>query len=230
MTTAALDTSHGASLAIQQDGLPVMQSTMPVRGREADRDLVPWLEAGLTSACLGLGDIRRWTVGTGPGSFSGIRTGMAMVKGICGVTGAAYRGIPSSVALALQATAGCAGSTVVGVLHDGRCGQIILSRFRWTGCTLEVLQEAAAESPAELAGVRLGCDRYVTAQAERVLPMLPEPLRGRIACVPTPEARWLLGAPGWEWPEDALAMEISMEPVYVRPAVFVAPQPAHRQV
>jgi tRNA A37 threonylcarbamoyladenosine modification protein TsaB len=228
MIAAALDTSHGASLAIRQPGLPPVEATVPVRSRDAERELVPWLQSGLARAGLAVGDIRRWTAGTGPGSFSGVRTGIAVVKGICAVTGAAYRGVPSSVALALEASAGEAGPVSVGVLHDGRCGQVILSRCRWTGTVLEALGGAAAEYPGELDGERLHCDRYVTAQGELILPLLPESVRRRVLCLPTPAARWLLEAPGWGWPDSVAAMEASTEPVYVRPAVFVAPrqQPA----
>lgn len=226
MISAALDTSHGASLALRRDGgATAVHAALPVRGREADRDLVPWIRASLAGAGLGVADVQRWTVGTGPGSFSGVRTGIAVVKGICAVAGAPYRGLPSSLALALQAVSGMASPGVIGVLHDGRCRQVIITRFCWTGSVLEVLSPAAAESPAELDGARLACDRYVTAMGDVVLPMLSAGPRARMLCVSTPDAGYLLDVPGWGWPVDAGAMEASTEPVYVRPPVFVAPLP-----
>jgi len=224
MISGALDTSHGASLAVRgADGALAVQAALPVRGRETERDLVPWMQANLAAVGLGVGDVRRWTVGTGPGSFSGVRTGIALVKGICAVTGAAYRGLPSSVALALQGAAGGAPPLAIGALHDGRCRQVIITRFRWTGLVLELLSDAAAEFPGDLGDERLACDRYVTPMGEVVLPMLAAGLRDRALCVSTPEARCLLDAPGWGWPADEGAMEASVEPVYVRPPVFVAP-------
>ncbi len=224
MTEAALDTSHGASLAVLREGCVVFEASLPVRGREADRDLVPWLRAGLAAAGVDARDVERWTVGTGPGSFSGLRAGIAIVKGICTAAGTPYRGIPSSVALALEASAGRGGPLWLGVLHDARCGQVIVTRFLWTGARLEAPLEASVEEPGELETERLRCDLLVTAQAETVLPMVPAPLRPRILAVATPAARWLALAPGWGWPGDAAAMERSAEPVYVRPPVFVAPQ------
>lgn len=224
MINAALDTSHGAALAIAADGRVVYSGNLAVRGRDNDLDLIPWVETALAQAGVGPGDIGGWTVGTGPGSFSGVRTGIALVKGLCAVTGAAYRGLPSGVALALGLDLP-ASIVRLGVLHDGRCGQVILSRFCWVDGRLRPQGEAAAVDPGALAGADLACDRYVTVQADLVLPMLLPETRERTASMPVIDARHLLDPLGWDWPVSAAAMEASAEPIYVRPPVFVAAKP-----
>ena len=183
MITAALDTSCGASLALASEDRIIFQGTLPGSQREADRDLVPWVLAGLAQAQVEAPAVRRWTVGVGPGSFSGVRTGIALVRGVCAVTGAAYRGVPSSTALALALAAEFAGAGSIGVLHDGRCGQVILSRYRWTGESLQAVGPASAEAPADLAGRELLCERYVTVHGPLVLPLLPEAIRAATTAV-----------------------------------------------
>lgn len=225
MIAAALDTSCGASLALARDERVVFTAALPGRQREADRDLVPWVQAGLAQAGMAVTEIGRWTVGSGPGSFSGIRTGIALVRGVCAVTGAACRGVPSSMALALAlAERGGVGERI-GVLHDARCGQVILSRYRWAAGSVFALGPASAETPADLAGAALLCDSYITVHGAEVLPLLPEPIRRATRVVNTLEARHLLRASPSEWPSEPAAVEASLDPVYVRPPVFVPPRP-----
>ena len=223
MISAALDTSHGGALAIADDSRLLFCGALALHGRDNDRELLPWVRAGLAQAGVTPDAIRRWTVGTGPGSFSGVRTGIALVKGICAVTGASYRGVPSSVALARGLDLPPA-ALRVGVLHDGRCGQVILSRFRWSGACLSPEGEPSAEEPDALAAPDRRCDRYATVQPDQVFPVLPPVVRERAVSLVAVEARHLLDVTGWPWPTDAAGMEASAEPIYVRPPVFVAPR------
>lgn len=224
MITAALDTSSGASLAIARAGRIAFQGTLPGQPREADRDLVPWLRAGLAEAQVEATAVRGWTVGLGPGSFSGIRSGIALVRGVCAVTGAACRGVPSSAALALARAEPLTVAACIGVLHDGRCGQVILSRYQWDGGVLRALGEASAETPAALTRAELACVRYVTVQGALVLPLLPESIRQITTAVAAVEARCLLQLSSEGWATVGAASGTSLEPVYVRPPVFVAPR------
>jgi tRNA threonylcarbamoyl adenosine modification protein YeaZ len=226
MITAALDTSCGASLAIARGEQIVFQGFLPGQQREADRDLVPWVEAGLAQAQVEVRAIQRWTVGVGPGSFSGIRTGIALVRGVCAVSGAACRGVPSSAALALALAEGQTLAVSLGVLHDGRCGQVILSRYQWADGALQARGPASAEAPADLTGAELACDLYVTVQGALVLPMLPEGVRRRTRAVAAIEGRCLLALSRGDSLAADAAGGASLEPVYVRPPVFVASRPA----
>ncbi|MBT7162194.1 MAG: hypothetical protein HN904_05410, partial [Victivallales bacterium] len=63
----------------------------------------------------------------------------------------------------------------------------------------------------------------VTAQ-DPVSDLLGDALGARLLRVSAVDARHLLRA-DWPWPPDHPAMIASLEPVYVRPAVFVKPKP-----
>lgn len=223
MIHAALDTSQGVALAIADGARLAYTGILARQGRAHDRDLMPWLEAAFAAAGTTPAAVRRWSVGLGPGSFSGVRTGIAIVKGIALASGAVYRGLPSSLALALS-LALPAEPEIIGVLHDGRCDQAILSRYQWSEGSLRLLGEAVAEGAEGLLGEALRCDRYVTAQADPVLELLAPALRERTTVRSGLEARFLLDPAGWPWPAEVAGMEASTEPVYVRPPVFVSPR------
>jgi tRNA threonylcarbamoyl adenosine modification protein YeaZ len=220
MIHAALDTSLAASFAVVDDGKALASRTLDVRGRNSDEQLVPWLLETLAELSLELSDVRRWTVGTGPGSFSGIRVGISWVLGVCAATGAAVRGVPSSLALASTVTELEVGQNVA-VLHDARRKQVILSGYQRQEGGL-----VAVDTPAVLEPTKIALDDYaafVTAQ-DVVRDLMGEVLGDRLRTVPAVNAELLLQVPV-AWPTEHAAMVASLEPVYVRPAVFVKPRP-----
>lgn len=227
MIAAALDTAVGASLAIACDGRVIHRAHLAETSRHSDAGLVPWLAREFHLQGLAVPDVARWTVGTGPGSFSGVRVGIALVQGLCAATRARCRGLPSSVALALELADrhGAPRPCRLGVLHDARRHQIIVGTYGWNGTRLEA-QDAPRVVHAEdlRPGEPADCDWWVTVQAGEIVPLLDADVRQRVLCLERLDAARLLDPPGWDWPPDAEADPASMEPVYVRPAVFVAPK------
>lgn len=219
---ASLDTSIGFSLAVLDGKQVVLQATMPGMGRESDSLLTPWLKAQLATKSIPLQEITHWTLGTGPGSFAGLRCGIAMVKGIVAVTGAVMRGVPSAYALAAQAAAPAA--QTVGVLHDGRCGQVVLAKFGRSADGFLLADDPAPLDPQELLAEANRCDCYATAQADS-LPELPPEVASCMMALPEINAAELARAPEalYPWPADLAGMEQSTTPLYVRQAVFVKP-------
>lgn len=209
MLHAALDTSLGFALALEEDEKLLLNANLPCVGRESDRLLLPWILEQLANTGKTPAEIERWTVGVGPGSFAGLRCGIAMVKGFAAASGAVIDGAPSSVALAAQAAQ--AGDRAVTVLHDGRCGQLIPVR----------VERAADDAPWQLVGtpepvfpdaVKDDCDRWVTAQLSS-LPALPPFVSARLVSLNAVDAAGLLCA----------ATSNDTEPLYIRQAVFVKP-------
>jgi tRNA threonylcarbamoyl adenosine modification protein YeaZ len=219
---ASLDTALGFSLAVLEDDKVLLQATLPGMGRESDRLLAPWLKEQCETHGVTLQAVRRWTLGIGPGSFAGLRCGIAMVKGIVAVTGATMRGVPSAYALADQAAT--AADQTIGVLHDGRCGQLLLAKFARVAEGFRLAAAPAPLNPQELLAEENRCDCYATAQAE-TLPELPPEAAARLRTLLNIDAVTLARAPEtlYPWPADLAAMEVSTEPLYVRPAVFVKP-------
>ena len=219
----ALDTSAGAALAVRVGGRIVLDAGIAMSGRESDAKLAHWVGAQLQSVGLKPAEIAGWTVGTGPGSFSGLRAGISMVMGICTASATTLRGIPSSLALA-RGAAGVAESATVGVLHDARQGQLILSSFQLHGGVWRELQIPTVLDPPHVAEAAKNADILTWITNPRVEALLPAGLFARLVPQPAVKAALLLGVPGWGFPEDEAVREASCQPVYVRPAVFVAPR------
>ena len=220
---AALDTSWGFSLALEEEpGKLLFQDQLTAVGRESDRLLIPWMTQCLEKAGASLGEVKRWTLGIGPGSFAGLRCGIAAAKGAALASGALLRGVPSAYALA-QAVPGEPAS--VGILHDGRCGELLLTRFlRQEGGLLRMEGEPAPWKPAQLEEPERLCQAYGLLQPE-LRELCPATLRESLTVLPQVPTTLLLQAPEalYPWPQDLPAQERSVEPLYVRQAVFVKP-------
>jgi tRNA threonylcarbamoyl adenosine modification protein YeaZ len=225
MIAAALDTSCGTSLAIVRDGHLVLEAQLALEGRGNDRELVPWLMTELARAGTTPGEVRQWTAGTGPGSFSGIRVGIAWIQGVCLASGADYRGIPSSLAIAMELFHRQPQARTAGIFHDGRRRQVILTRFESQADGIRQIGEPEPLDPAEAEMALAKLDIAGTVQAPLVLPLFSLDSQSRITALPAIPARRLLEIPG-PFPATPADQEASCEPVYVRPPVFVEPKPA----
>ncbi len=221
MLIAVLDSSaQTASFAVARAGDGEVLVELPaIPAGRASAVLFPQMLEALAQAKIPLAQIRAWTIGMGPGSFTGIRVGAALVQGICTGTGARCRGLPSSLALARQAAQ--PGDDRLIVLHDGRRSEVIVSVYQRQGPAWLAVSPAAAIPVAET--VELTADRFAILRDDKVLPQLPKSVAAKTAVLDGVRARELLKPPGWPWPEDGHAGETAIEPVYVRPAVFVKP-------
>ncbi len=210
---AALDTSGpAAAFAVGDDDGNVLLNCGDLPVGRASASLLDRLLQALTEAGLRLNDIRRWHVGLGPGSFTGIRMGAALVQGICTGSGATGAGLPSSLGLVRQG-AGQAGTAAS--LHDGRRRELIVCEYKRTGNDWE------PNADPRIIGIdavdQLDADVLVMAAGDRARPQLPPDL-DRLHTVPGIDAAALLAA--------APAADPDMRPVYVRPPVFVPPTPS----
>ncbi|MFA4943110.1 MAG: tRNA (adenosine(37)-N6)-threonylcarbamoyltransferase complex dimerization subunit type 1 TsaB [Lentisphaeria bacterium] len=223
---AALDTSGGAALALRLADGSVREARLPLELRSGERELAVWLRAELGRAGVAVGDVRRWTAGTGPGSFSGLRVGIALLKGVCAGSGAWLRGVPGSLAMARAAAAGWPEARRIRVLHDARQRQVIVSPFCRAGAGADGRWEAAGEpwvaDPAELAPA--AADLHVCLRGGLPAGVLPVAFQegGLVVELAALPVRELLAEP-WAAEGGAVAAA-GCEPVYVRPPVFVAPR------
>jgi len=218
----ALDTSNGISLAVaDEEGAMLLNEQLESIGRDSDRILAPWVMEQLESVGLTVNDVTHWTVGIGPGSFAGLRCGIAMVKGFALVSRANLRGVPSSVAIAAAAHKEAA---QIGVLHEGRCGQVLFALLERTGDDWKISGEALPLNPEQLLEMpyKYGC---YAALKDSLAAQLPEAVQSCLTEVAGVDASWLLRASAdmYPWCDTPVAAEKSTEPLYVRQAVFVRP-------
>ena len=140
MRLLAIDTaleacSVGVAVA---DGQPVIRSEVIARGH-AER-LMGMIEAAMAEAGLAFADLDRVAVTVGPGSFTGLRVGIAAARGLALVTGSEVIGIGTLAVHAEDARFHIGPAPILAVLNAGR-GEIYGQRFTADG---------AAEGPAEI--------------------------------------------------------------------------------
>jgi tRNA threonylcarbamoyladenosine biosynthesis protein TsaB len=122
----SLDTASPVpAVAVLRDGA-LFQRRLSLE-RRASEDLLPALTECLEDAGADLSDCDRIAVCSGPGSFTGIRIGLATAWGLRRALGVALEAVPTLEAMA-EAAREIAGGPVATVLNAGR-GEVVLGRF-----------------------------------------------------------------------------------------------------
>jgi tRNA threonylcarbamoyladenosine biosynthesis protein TsaB len=156
---AAIDTSTEiGSVALFEEGRLVRESTVHAP-RGHGEALLPMVNALFAEVGWAPKDVRRWGVGVGPGSFTGIRVAMATVKGIVLATGAEVVGVTSLDALAegldtpaLVVPMLPAGSDEM-FLQASRAGRVVLQPTHLpTGEVVSTVQRLAGGGAVVVAG------------------------------------------------------------------------------
>ncbi len=124
----AIDTAtRTASLALHDGGQVRYEATWEA-GRRHTVQLAPRLFAALEDLGLGAEDLTAVAVTTGPGSFTGLRVGMALAKGLSMARNLPLVGIPTLDVVAVAQ--GRDRRPLIAVLQAGR-GRICTATYRW---------------------------------------------------------------------------------------------------
>lgn len=215
MILLAFDTAQGALSAAIMDGEGVLASSFEPRTRGHAEALMPLLETMLAEAALGFADLDALAVTVGPGTFTGLRVGLAAARGL-----ALARSLPLVGVTTLEAVAEPAGAEadeIAIALFDARRDEVYMQAFAPTLAPLTPpllvgLDEAVAHLPEGRAvlvgtGAELLAPRLEAAgRPFRLSPAKPQPdaqAVGRIAL-----AR--IAAQGLG------AFRVAPEPLYIR--------------
>jgi len=148
----ALDTSTDvASVAIFGRAYDISAEG---RAEVRSDDLISLIDRVLGEAGASLADLAAIAVGAGPGSFTGLRIGMATAKGLCFAAGLPLWSVSSLAALALDVASvdPALDRALVVTVIDVRRGEICAGFFRVTDGHAHAVAEERIVAPAELAG------------------------------------------------------------------------------
>ncbi len=178
MRVLAFDTSlGGGSAAVVAEGVCLARADEP-RPRALVERLLPMIEDVLARAGLRYGALDLIAVTVGPGTFAGLRIGVAAARGLGVATGVPVAGVTSLEALAWAGLPHARGGNVVAAI-DGRRGQLYLQSFAG-GPGLAPLSapeavdlERLAERLPPGAGVAVGSGAAIAASAAAGIVPLP---------------------------------------------------------
>lgn len=173
-SVAIVDRASGRLLASQT-------AAMPVGHAEA---LMPMVQNALDEAGLLLGDIEVFATTIGPGSFTGVRVGLATARGFALATGRPAVGVTTLQCLADTACEQARPREAFAVAIDARRDELYVQSFDREGFSLsgpELLSaaEAVERLPEEVSGVFGSGARLLAAQGAedgRGLSVLGEPV------------------------------------------------------
>lgn len=126
MLRLALETSTPlGGVGLAEDDRLLAESSFSVRAAHSET-VLPEVERLLERTGREVSDVDELVVGAGPGSFTGLRIGAALAKGLCGATGAGLRAYSSLAAVA----AATALPERVCVLLEARSDEVYAAAFR----------------------------------------------------------------------------------------------------
>lgn len=217
MPILALDTTMQAcSAALLRGGAgdkgPEVFSRFEERERGHAEAIIPMLNEVMGEAGLDYCALTHIAVTIGPGSFTGVRVGVATARGLAVATGAEVTGISSLAVLARRVRDDHAGGDeITAIAADARRGQVYFALFDNHG---EAMSDPVAATPEDAASLLPAGEPYILAGTGAELVAAAKPRREPEEIVPAlqPDAVTLA--------RMALGMEAATQPVvplYLRP-------------
>ena len=148
MLTLGIDSSAAAaSAAVVEDGKLLGEFFVNTKQTHS-QTLLPMVQNLLETVSRSCGDVDVLAVSHGPGSFTGVRIGVACVKGMALVNDTPCVGVSTLEAIAWGGIS--AQGALLCAVMDARCGQVYNALFQAEGGTLRRLTEDRALSIADL--------------------------------------------------------------------------------
>jgi tRNA threonylcarbamoyladenosine biosynthesis protein TsaB len=155
MRILALDTAGTSCSAALTDDRRILAQRTVAFGQSHNRHLMPLIDAVLAAGGLRLAEVDLLAVTRGPGSFTGVRIGLATVQALALAGGLPVVPVSSLEALALQAAPR---EGRVAVLLDARRAEVYQGIYRMAGGELQALAPEAVLAPEAAASrIALPC-------------------------------------------------------------------------
>ena len=213
MTIVSIESSaRPPSLAVRNGEFEASQTLE--EGRRHASDLLPALDLLLGEIRSNRDEIDAVIVGTGPGSYTGLRVGIATALGLAMGTAAALQAVPSVEALAHEALEpGETGATLL----DARSEQLYFALYQRDTESVNTLAQPQTTTAEELPSLLPPDAVIICDQAAALAAGLSPDLRARVRSGHSPSARTIL-----ELGSRKLALEgplnaSQVEPLYLRP-------------
>ncbi len=212
MKLLAIDTSTDYLSVAVMDGRKVLSRVHRKVPRSHSSLLMPTIDSCLTQARLGLAKIGVFAVSVGPGSFTGLRIGVATIKGLAFVTKAPIVAVPTLDAIAEN------GRRICGILCtvlDARKGKVYACIYRSDGQTVRKLSKYLLLPLPDLLNKLERYERiaFLGDFAERAAAMRPGAKVATLSWHPKPEAVGALGL-GYVNRKKFVSVE-DLEPLYL---------------
>src|SRR5437868_15395059 len=154
MTILALDTSSAAcSVALRDRGGRLVGHRFEALARGHAERLMPMLRETMAEAGTGFADLALIAVTTGPGSFTGIRVGLAAARGLALASAVPLLGVTAFDAVQQAVAPAERQGRALWVAIDSRRGDLFIQGFAADGAPLAapvaVTQEALAAAVPE---------------------------------------------------------------------------------
>ena len=166
MLIVSVDTSgRKGSIALCRgdgNGFEVLQLTS-LEGGTYSAQLIPCIAEALQGNHLTKSEVDGFVVVSGPGSFTGLRVGLATVKGLCEVLQKPLAVVSMLEALAI--THGRLGGTTTAILDAGR-GELYIGEYRLTDQRAEPVREYIAKLEAFAAEAAVMTGEILTPDAK----------------------------------------------------------------
>jgi len=220
MKVLAVETSSAVISVAVVDEQRLLAEYILNQERNHSMKLMPVVELVLEDALLALKDIDVFAVAHGPGSFTGLRIGVATVKGLAQALKRPVVGVPTLDGLAFNL------AYVRGLIcpiMDARRAQVYTSVYRWSGNALERLEEYSAMSVEKLIEVLNKWDEPVHFCGDGIFAyrsVIEERMRSRAVFAPPTHALQRASSIAWLALERALAGDTQnyweLQPFYLR--------------
>jgi tRNA threonylcarbamoyladenosine biosynthesis protein TsaB len=153
MTILAIESATAVcEAAVIRDGIPA-GSARVIAPHVHSEKLIPLIDEALRMARLSLGDLDGIAVSIGPGSFTGLRIGLSVAKGLVFASGKPLIPVSTLRALAMQAirqSPAGPGELILSVI-DARRSEVYAAAYRSAGGAVEELLSPRAVHVHELA-------------------------------------------------------------------------------